>query len=186
MTFAPPKSIVLESLKEGILVISGGSHCYFLERCLFSLDMQGHKSGAMLCVNTKENGTAQSDQFAIEWSTAIDDSLRRRNADVVRSTEYSACGLAFLVIRELTSYTAIEEAPRGTTVDYYLSSKDRDDDLIFNHTARLEVSGIARGDTAAINSRIQDKTDRLINHSLPAYIIVVEHSAPVAHMVVKP
>lgn len=185
MTQASSNSIVLESLAEGIPVIASGCHHMFLERCLFCLDSEGHQSGIVLDVSVDDHKTERSDQFSLQWSTAIDDSLRMRNADKVRSTEHSACALAFLLVRELTTYTAIQEATRGTTVDYYLSDKDRNDDLIFNHTARLEVSGIARGDESLIKARIKSKLDRLKGSDLPIYIVVVEHGVPVARMVIR-
>ena len=66
-----------------------------------------------------------------------------------------------------------------------MSEKERNDDLIFNNTARLEMSGINAGDMQQVDARVKDKLDRLRDDPLPAYIVVVEHKAPLAKMVVK-
>ena len=172
----------LESLADGIPVIFGGGHHWLIQKCVFSLDRQGHASGVILHVVQESDDDCD---FSLVWELDADEQLRRAHADSVESVEDSAKALSFLLVRELTPYTAVEQAQRGTTVDYFLSEKDRDDDLIFNNTARLEISGINVGDMQQIDSRVKDKLDRLKDDPLPAYIVVVEHKAPLAKMVVK-
>jgi hypothetical protein len=176
----------LESLADGIPVIFGGGHHWLIQKCVFSLDKQGHARGVILHVilHVIQGDTADYD-FSLIWELETTEQLRKAHADSVESVEDSAKALSFLLVRELTPYTAVEQAQRGTTVDYFLSEKSRDDDLIFNNTARLEVSGINAGDMQQVDARVKDKLDRLRDDHLPAYIVVVEHKAPLAKMVVK-
>ncbi len=186
MTHPPSNRLVLESLAEGIPVISCGCHSIYLERCLFCLDRAGHESGVNLGIMIDDKGAVSENNYSLEWSTEINDALRRRHADDWSSTEYGAYAIAFLLVREMTPYTAIEQANRGTAVDYYLSDKTRDDDLIFNHAARLEVSGIGSGGTTEIDSRLKSKLKRLKNNAIPVYIVIVEHGTPRAKFVARP
>ena len=175
-------ALKLESLAEGVPVIFGGGHHWLIQKCVFSLDRQGHASGVILQV-VQEN--AVDCAFSLIWELEVTAQLRKAHADSAESVEDSAKALSFLLIRELTPYTAVEQAQRGTTVDYFLSVKDRNDDLIFNNTARLEISGINVGDMKQVDARVKDKLDRLKDDHLPAYVVVVEHKAPLAKMAVK-
>ena len=175
-------SLKLESLADGIPVIFGGGHHWLIQKCVFSLDKQGHASGVILHVVQEADADCN---FSLIWDLEVNEQLRKAHADSIESVEDSAKALSFLLIRELTPYTAVEQAQRGTTIDYFLSEKDRNDDLIFNNTARLEVSGINTGDMQLVDARVKDKLDRLKYDPLPAYIVVVEHKVPLAKMVVK-
>ena len=182
MEQATAPTLSLESLTEGIPVIFGGNHHWLVQKCVFSLDKQGHASGVQLNVLQE---SCPDCAFHVTWELEVNEQLRKAHADSVESVEDSARALSLLLIRELTPYTAVEQAQRGTTVDYYLSEKDRNDDLIFNNTARLEISGINSGDMQQVNARVKEKLDRLKKDYTPAYIVVVEHKAPLAKMVVK-
>jgi hypothetical protein len=55
------------------------------------------------------------------------------------------------------------------------------EDDLFQRKARLEVSGILRGDTRRINSRVREKMEQTKQSdqlSIPAYIAVIEFSTP--------
>ncbi|TAF58742.1 MAG: hypothetical protein EAZ60_01650 [Oscillatoriales cyanobacterium] len=55
--------------------------------------------------------------------------------------------------------------------------------LPFERMARLEVSGIRKGDRSQINARVKLKTEQTRTsdaQGLPAYIIVVEFSRPIS------
>lgn len=183
MEQAAAPTLRLESLADGIPVIFGGGHHWLIQKCVFSLDRQGHASGVILRV---VQDSCADCKFSLIWELEADEQLRRAHADSAESVEDSAKALSLLLIRELTPYTAVEQAQRGATVDYFLSKKDRNDDLIFNDTARLEFSGINAGEMQQVDARVKDKLGRLRDDPLPAYIVVVEHKAPLAKMVVKP
>ena len=73
----------------------------------------------------------------------------------------------------------IRRSPKKTGFDYWLGNKK--DDYPFQDKARLEVSGILKGNNSIINQRLKEKKKQtMISDSLklPAYIIVVEFSNP--------
>ena len=113
---------------------------------------------------------------------AITDQLRSTHSDAQDATEWGACGLAILIICDLTPYTIVERAWKGGGFDYWLGNKD---DPLFQKRARLEVSGILDGDKSAINTRIKLKlsqSDASDNTETPAYAIVVEFGKPTARI----
>jgi hypothetical protein len=146
---------------------------------MICFDNQGHKSGVMLEVEYEET----THTFEVCWQGEVTEELKRSYRDLVQATNHAACTIALLLVRELTEFTTIEQAAIGTTVDYYLSPKDKDETLIFNHTARLEVSGIlAENENNTVQSRVRSKIRRL-KGSLPTFIVVVEFSKPWSRIV---
>jgi len=101
----------------------------------------------------------------------------RNTYDMDEAVELGACGVAILVIRDITGLTVIR-ARKGIGIDYWLG--DYQGDLPFQNAARLEVSGILQGDQSRINARVKEKLDqvRTSNSPLPAYICVVEFGRP--------
>ena len=70
-------------------------------------------------------------------------------------------------------------------IDYYLVKQNQGDDLIFNHAARLEVSGIlTENEDNTVENRIRQKIRRLKpENDLPCLIVVVEFGRPWSKMV---
>jgi hypothetical protein len=138
-------------------------------------------------VVTKEVAYDKSNEICrICWSGDVTDQLKKAHADLVAATEYAACAIAFLLVQEFAQLTAVEQAARGTSVDYYLAPfGDRDPMLIFNHTARLEVTGIlCETEGNSVARRVRDKKNRLDPEGdLPTFITVVEFSQPWSQMV---
>jgi len=173
------KPLHLESLEDGIPVIPKQAAGFYKQSCMVCLDNQQHKSGVRLKVKHHDNSDAA---FQVLWDDEVTDELRRAYADLVKATENAACGMALLIVREITDFTAIEQASRGTTIDYYLGYKKEIDDLIFNHAARLEVTGILQeNESNTVDSRVKDKQRRL-KPGLPTLIIVVEFSYPMSRV----
>lgn len=84
---------------------------------------------------------------------------------------------------KLTDLTIIERSRKGTGFDYWLGNQDSTAILPFQHMARLEVSGIRKGNQSQINARVKQKTEQTgasDAEGLPAYIIVVEFSRPIS------
>ena len=80
----------------------------------------------------------------------------------------------------------MERSRKGTGFDYWLGKKELDNTLL-QDKARLEVSGIRKGNESLIDSRIKLKmkqTERSDN-GLRAVIIVVEFSNPLAKVRIK-
>ena len=97
-------------------------------------------------------------------------------------TEEAACGIAILLVEEMTEYTVIRRSRKKTGVDYFLGFKESE--IPFQDSARLEVSGILSGVDSKIRSRIKEKVKQIAPSDdgiLPAYVTVIEFSAPIAH-----
>ena len=174
MSTAAVKPLHLKSLHNGIPVIPKEAVGFYEQNCMVCFDNQKHSSGVQLNVQHYDDSFAS---FQVFWDGKVTEELRRAYADLVKTTEYAACAIALLLVRELTDFTAIEQATRGTTIDYYLANRKMDD-LIFNYAARLEATGILREDESnTVENRLEEKSKRL-KPGLPTYIIVVEFSRP--------
>jgi hypothetical protein len=120
--------------------------------------------------------------FDVHWPDVTDQMQRCWN-DSINATEHAAYGVSFLLMLELTEFTVIERSMIGTGFDYWLGT----DDGLFQRKARLEVSGILRGDEQAVQARVRLKKKQTTptDGPLPAYIVVVEFSAPASSVVKK-
>lgn len=106
----------------------------------------------------------------------LNDSARRFNADMQRSTEFGAYAISSLVVPELTGLTVIEASKKGTGFDFWLGAIN-DTGPLFQRKARLEVSGILKGSQLALNSRVKQKTNQISptdDTPYPGYISVVK------------
>jgi hypothetical protein len=126
-----------------------------------------HEPGATLKVEGEFSTT-----FKLDWQPVTEQARRCWN-DEEYTTEQAAYGIAFLLILQLTKFTVIEHSRKGTGFDYWLGIQDAFNTLPFQRMARLEVSGIRKGNRAQINSRVKQKTEqtRVSDvQGLPAYI----------------
>lgn len=137
-------------------------------------------------VNLQIDGT-QSREIALQRH-AIDDIIRRFNADQEIATEYGAYGIAALIMPHLTNLTIIERSVkgRGFGFDFWLGSID-DPDTLFQRKARLEVSGIRKGSETMMQSRVKMKLKQISPSDTvaPGYVAVVEFGTPRVRMVEK-
>jgi len=175
------KKIFLESLGDGIPVIPDEAVGFYKQNCMVCFHSQGHVSGVKLVTYYRDGNHI----FEVCWLGNVTNQLIRAYAELRRATDYAACAIALLLIRELTEFTGIEQSCIGSTIDYYLVPQDRDDILLFNHAARLEVSGILKeNENNTVDNRIAAKIRRLKGESsLPAFIVIVEFSKPWSKMV---
>ena len=157
------------------LAISPGRGKAMAEAGSVCLEGQGHSSG----VSLRLQGDADH-SHELRWPT-VTDQIRRSWADEQEATEEGAAGIALLLIRQETSYSANSRSRKRTGIDFWLGS---DPDVLIT-TARLEVSGILQGDASTIMTRVREKkrqTEQSDDSGLPVYVSVVEFSAPVAHL----
>jgi hypothetical protein len=172
------KALDLETLSERIPVITPEAVGFYKQNCMVCLDKNGHPSGVILRVDDRSDGEKM---FAVCWNGEVTEQMQRAFRDTLKATDFAACAIALLLIRELTEYTAIEQSAVGTTIDYWLGHQsDADDVLIFNNKARLEVSGIlTENKDNTVEARTRAKLRRLSpKGGLPALIAVVEFSQP--------
>lgn len=168
----------LESGLPGINRICGSFLCDASRMCF---DNQNHVSGIKIILEGISNAECK-----VVWTGEIDEQSRRTWNDTQEMTEYGACGIAILLILRLTEYTVIERSKKGTGFDYWLGYKNAE--LPFQNSARLEISGILKGDRLTFNSRVNQKLRQTFPTDyteLPAYVVVVEFSEPKAKTVTK-
>jgi len=117
----------------------------------------------------------------VAWDGNVTIQIDRAYQDSNKATDFGACVIALLLLRELTEFTAIQQSNVGTTIDYYLIRQGQPDDtFIFDNAGYLEVSGIRRETPDnTIEDRIKDKVKRLRKQEdLPTFISIVEFSRP--------
>ena len=157
----------------------GGIGAAWSQAGAICLESQNHTPGVALTVR----GNAAGNNYRLTWTPIArrDDAPWQHN----RATEMGAEAVAILLAKNETPYPAVEAATLGTGTDFWLGE---DSDVIFQRKARLEVSGIRSGSTAAIARRAREKlvqTNQSDHSQTTAYVIVVEFSRPVAEIRVK-
>ena len=177
---APEAILDMDILKEGLPGITPAIGTLFAEASLLCFHQHGHPVGTRLIID----GTFKTSHPVI-WSDAITEQTVDAWQDQQEATEFGACGIAILLVLKLTSYTVIRRAVKGDGIDYWFGKQDAQPP--FQNAARLEISGILTGDDSAIRRRLREKqaqttpTDGL----LPAHVVIVEFSSPLAHYLVK-
>jgi hypothetical protein len=138
-----------------------------------------HRSGVTLSVSGEH-----STQFALKWN-GLSEQHSKSLRDLQEATEHGACGLAILLVTEITGKKVIERAAKGLGFDFWLG--DKEEDLPFQGCTRLEISGILNGSDSDIQARIGKKRAQVsISDSLgPAYLAVIEFGAPIARIECK-
>lgn len=173
-------TLALNKLYENIPALTQPMACMFEEVSIFCLESQGHTTGTQMAVR----GTYPA-EFIITWSYNTTNRAELCYTDNDDTTQWAACAISLLLIRELTQFTAVERTKKGPGIDYWLGDKDDLDDNFLAHKARLEVSGIRSGGDQEITKRLKQKirqTDRSDDTNLPAFASVVEFSRPVSHV----
>lgn len=183
--------LLLDSLKQEKTVITSESAGYFIEAAMYCFDSQDHSSGVSMGVKTDKLETC----FDVYWKNEVTEKIKRLfRGNGNQTTEQGATTLALLILPLVTEFTSIEEAPVGTTVDYFLVSDESDDTYIFdNIEAYCEIRGIRReskGNT--IRGAITEKARRLKKGretgaigDLPTYIVIVEFNKPFSRVTVR-
>jgi len=180
MTTTPARILKLEDLSNGIPVIPDEAVGFYKQNCIICFDSQGHQTGLRMEVFHKGTfGIAE-----VCWDGSVTEQILRAYRDERKTTDFGACAIALLLIRELTEFTSIEQSNVGTTIDYYLVRKgqnQQNDTLIFNeYAAYLEVSGIRQENAEnTVEDRVKNKVRWLKRaDDLPVFITVVEFSRP--------
>lgn len=167
----------LQSLDRGLPAITPAFGAALAEAGAICLTDEAHQPGVTLEVEGEFSTT-----FILDWQSVTEQARRCWN-DEEYTTEQAAYGVAFLLILQLTNLTVIERSRKGTGFDYWLGIQDSTATLPFQRMARLEVSGIRKGNRSQINVRVKQKTEQTRvsdAQGLPAYIIVVEFSRPIS------
>lgn len=139
------------------------------------LDSQGHATKCTLEVDGAHNETFRVTRPAASAA------MRLSHGDAERATEHGAEGVAFLVTRKVTPYTAIEQMRKGTAADWWLGYRGQ----LLQRAARLECSGVRAGEPGELGTRTKQKVDRakLANPTLPTYVCVTSFKYARARLV---
>lgn len=168
--------IQLTELAGGMPAITPAFGRYLAEAGAVCLESQGHAQGQRLLVQGRHKRS-----YPLSWP-AVTEQIRRCLNDPEVATEHGAVGIAILLVKKVLGYSAIQRSRKGTGFDYWLGDGSG---MPFQNKARLEVSGIRSGDDATVRSRVNQKrrqTDPSDGTRLPAHVVVVEFSRPIAQM----
>jgi hypothetical protein len=174
-----PLTLSFSALKSGQLGVSTVYGSFLAEAASHCLQHNGHANPVLLHV-TGDASTSGS----LKWGDA-NEGDEGTWADLQEATEYGAYGVAIIVALPLTEAPRVERSAKGPGVDYWLGD-GRDERGIFQRAARLEVSGILKGDEAKIAARLKEKlaqTSRSDKTGLPAYVTIVDFGRPEARFV---
>ena len=95
----------------------------------------------------------------VEWE-ATDERARGAWANEIDTTEWGASACVLAAVELFDGLIAIKRAETETGADYYVAPPGVSSDDIEDHI-RLEVSGVDRGNDAAVRRRLRDKIEQL-------------------------
>jgi hypothetical protein len=167
-------ALSFSALRDGHLGVSAVYGSFLAEAASYCLRSHNHVNPVLLDVTGDVCGPR-----SLKWCDDVG-LLRETWADMQEATEYGACGVAITAALALTGKARVERSAKGTGIDYWLGD-GRDERGVFQRAARLEVSGILRGDKTKIASRLKEKlaqTKSSDRTGLPAYVVIVEFGRP--------
>jgi hypothetical protein len=176
--------LVLNKLRDSIQRITSDFGGVLAETGAICFESVNHKNGVELDVSVSSEDGSFEVKCPVYWQE-VTDQMRSCYGDLEYTTEHGAYGVAILLILNLTDYAIVERSRKGTGFDYWLGRKD---DVLFQKSARLEVSGIRNGDIDAVRARVNAKLNQVKRSDdlgIPAFIVVVEFSNPLSQVVQK-
>ena len=180
------QQLTLSNLRSGIPALTEAKANVLMESCVWCFTKCEHLNG----VRMKSIYSSKITCFSICWPQNdfdIDTLQRVYNQD--DAVEHGAEAITFLLVREITPFTAIKRAVTGEGIDYWLGYDNGDaQNLFLKSDARLEISGILRErGSNTVKNRLKAKIKQTAptDHSFPVYISVVEFSKPKSEMVIK-
>ena len=120
------------------------------------------------------------DSILLHWIDDYDEKKARTYADMQYTVEHGAVCLSVMLTTTITPYTVIERSRKGTGIDYWLGEKDS---YMFQKKARLEISGLLKGDDTDLKRRHAAKvkqTHQSDSTLTPVYVSVIEFGTPKA------
>ena len=174
-----PQILNVDDLKIGLPAITPVMGAMLAEALIICLYRNGFESGINIDVENEKDDLIK---FEINWTDEVDSQTDSSWKDQMMATEFGAVGLSILLVSKLTNYTVVQQSYRSTGFDYWLGTKNEQNDN-FTNTARLEISGVFNGSKNVIKQRVKLKiaqTNTSDYMNLPAYISVIEFSIPFA------
>jgi hypothetical protein len=170
------KTINLLDIKNGFPGIDteSANHCYVA--CMVCLHRNNHSDGVLLVLRGDTDAV-----IALRWDDYFNDQIDRAWKDQEYTTEHGAICISAMLVKECTEYTILERSRKSTGFDYWLG---KENDIPFQNSARLEISGIFKETTENNMEKRLERKKKQTNQSdetrLPAYISIVEFSNPKA------
>lgn len=168
------KEVDLEKIRSCTPALSKSWSEARFEAAIFCLDHNKHEPG-IECLHTSKQKS-----YRLSWVSEVSDTVKRTWNDVQDATEMGAEGMAALFADELTPYQIIIRAAKKTGIDYWLGHKDTGP-LIFQKSARLEISGLIKGSNSEFETRLKKKkqqTEKSLDTKLPAYVAITDFGYP--------
>ncbi|AFM14229.1 hypothetical protein [Turneriella parva] len=173
------KTLDLTLLSKGLPSLTPVMGQMLLEACSICLHAHNHANPAVLTVYGDIG-----DSYSVGY-LRVTQQMQRTYADQDRATESAAEAVAIALITQETDYTVIERSMKKTGIDYWLGKKEDAKLPLFQNKARLEISGIFKGDRSKVDGRVKTKIAQVqqsANTGLPAYIVVTEFSSPISQV----
>jgi len=176
------KTLNLDKLNIGLPTITPVFCKMLVEAAVFCLEHNQHQSGKCILYCAEDI----NDLIMLDW-TKNDPRVIDTYGDLQEVTEYGATGMAVLLAVENTAYTTVSRSFKEFGFDYWIGDKD-DLSSSFQRKARLEISGILKGNDSIFKSRIKQKmaqTDKSDSMNLDCYVSVIDFASPKASLVRK-
>jgi hypothetical protein len=172
--------IDLDELRKGLPGFTPIAGSFLAEAAIFCLEYCGHKTGVELNLELDDG----QEQISLNWYSELSPDAASTWQDEQELVEYAAVGIALPLILQVTDYSDVQRARKGSSVDFWLGRKDEYGFPILE--ALLEVSGILKENPGnTLNARLKQKKQQVQRspyRNLPVYIIVVEFSMPKAKL----
>lgn len=175
-------SLNLDDLRAGAVGITPPVSEGLAQAASVCLDEQGHRSPVAMQIHEAQihSGASRNRTASLLWSTSTGQ-MRNTWNDDEEATEKGACGVAALLARQTKGLEVVRAARKGRGFDYWLGSSGNS---LVQEKARMEVSGIRKGTTGQVTTRLNQKKERILQHPnpVPWVIVVFEFGSPQARV----
>jgi hypothetical protein len=175
--------INISELNYGLPTITPAYGQGLAEAAAFCLSKNSHQSSNCIlnCIKTLKDDI---ESYQLFWDD-LDPRVESTYGDLEEATEYGAMGIAILLSTKLIKYSTVERSMKGTGIDYWIGEKNND---MFQRKARLEISGIFRGNDSQFKLRLNQKFKQTtISDGLgyDCFVSIIEFSMPKASFLSK-
>lgn len=176
MTKARTKQISLTRFATGTARLSPEYCTFVAAACALKLKQHGHPATASFVLKGAFNETVN-----FKWE---EPDPRSADSFAEKATEFAGECVGILLCEKLTEFNVVERSWINSGFDFWLGLKK---DPLFQHKARLEMSGIDNGSDAEIAARVRKKEAQVNagseSSSGNALIVVSQFQRPVATVV---
>ncbi|MCL4266627.1 MAG: hypothetical protein KJ069_25760 [Anaerolineae bacterium] len=179
MSVSITAEINLNNLADIVQGMSPGKALFQIECCVWCMLETNKRNGEILRV--LDNSLREF--YSVVWDeTALDMEKINNSIHDDEGIEYGAEAIALILAILKTEFDAVKRSKKGKGYDYRLVRRDS---LLFQQSARLEISGILRGSNRRVTAREREKLDQVSQYveSTSACVIVIEFSGFLAKVI---